>query len=535
LPIPAKVRFTLGALVFALVVFHCFFTGLDRCGFLGPDEPRYASIARDMALTGDWVTPRLNGVAWFEKPPLYYWSAAIGFRLFSSPEIAARTPSGVFALCAVLVLAFLAKRLNGASTAFAVAMMLPATVGMMGFARAAATDMPFAACLTLAMCASAYLLLEDAPAYPRICSAAFGVVLALAVLAKGPAAILLVGGSTALWAVASGNIARTFRLLRPTATLSFLAVVLPWYWQCAERNRDFLRVFFLEHNVDRFLTNRYQHQQPFWFFLPILLLAVFPWTLLLVPAVADGWHALRKTAWRKSPSVFFVSWVLFPLVFFSASQSKLPGYILPAVPPLVLLLARAISHDQDITPPARRTHLLWVALAFAALGFGFLLRDTITVGPRSAATLAYVQGLSQPLMLVGISLLVGGLAVAVVSKLQDSALGLSIAAFTFSIAVGIAANHVLPVLDRDISPRQLAFAAREAAPNAPLAVHNLPRSWQYGAEFYLERTLPEWSPEMLRPVWVLTSEKRSSDLPRESAPGLGTPRIYGGATIVRVE
>ncbi len=520
-------------MVFLLVVFHCFFVGLDRLGLVGPDEPRYAAIARDMALTGDWVTPQLNGAPWLEKPPLYYWSAAIGFHIFSRPEIAARVPSGIFALCAVFALLLMAKRLYGSATASAVALMLPATVAITGFARAAATDMPFAACLTFAMCAAAYLLLEDSPPHARICSGAFGVALALAVLAKGPAAILLAGGSTAIWAIASGRIRRSFRLLGPTATLSFVAVALPWYWQCAERNPGFLRTFFLEHNVERFLTNRYQHEQPFWFFLPVLLIAIFPWTFLVVPAIAGGWRALRDSAWRKSPALFFAAWVFFPLVFFSASQSKLPGYILPAVPPLVLLLARTMPGIQGPAPSHPHSPLLWVAIPLLTFGAALIL---LTRGAPQflPAVLRGNSGLATPLLLLGSSLLVAGLAVAAASWFRECTIGIALAAFLFSFSVGVAANHVLPLLDPQISPRSLALAIRALPAGSRVAVYSLPRAWQYGAEFYLEHPLPEWTPAIMHPVWVITTARGVPDLPGSNG-HTGSLAFHGPATIYRVD
>ncbi len=533
--IPSTLRATLITAVFVLVVFHCFFTGLATAGFVGPDEPRYASIAREMARSGDWVTPRLNGAPWFEKPPLYYWSAAIGFRLFRAPEIAARAPSGVFALCAVLGMLLVARRFYGAPTALAVGWMLPATVAMTGFARAAATDMPFAACLTLAMVAAGFLLLDEHPGHERSVAAAFGAALGLAALAKGPAAILLAGGSAALWAVASGNYRRVWRLCHPLAVLLFSAVALPWYALCAARNPAFLRIFLMEHNVERFLTNRYQHQQPFWFFLPILLIAVFPWTLLLVPALADGWRALRGADWRSSPSVFFAAWVIFPFAFFSASQSKLPGYILPAVLALVLLLARALISERDAATPASRTRLLWVSIALMAAGGAPFLRQVYTPRGQSFRALLDTPGLNPPLALLGICLLLAALLVTAANWMRRAGVGVGIAALLFSIAVGIAANHALPLLDSQISPRKIAFAARDGAAGAPIAVYELPRAWQYGVEFYLDHALPEFTPTMPRPVWALTSRHGVDELQRLGVQVAPTKVFTDRAILVRIE
>jgi 4-amino-4-deoxy-L-arabinose transferase-like glycosyltransferase len=145
-----------------VTLYFCYFHQLGVVGLMGPDEPRYAWIARDMAETGDWVTPRLYGRPWFEKPPLYYWGAAMCFKLFGVSEAAARSPSAISALLATLAMAWLAWRLYGAETARWLLLLLPTTVGMIGFSHAAATDMPFSAMLTIAMVCAA-VVLELAP------------------------------------------------------------------------------------------------------------------------------------------------------------------------------------------------------------------------------------------------------------------------------------------------------------------------------------------------------------------------------------
>src|SRR5438445_11068342 len=153
-----------------ITLYVCYFSQLGVIGFVGPDEPRYAWIARDMAETGDWVTPRLYGKPWFEKPVLFYWGAALSFKLFGVSEAAARLPSAVSALLATLALAWFALRLYGAETARWLLLLLPTTVGMIGFSHAAATDMPFSAMLTISMvCAAVVLGLtnENSPVIPQ--------------------------------------------------------------------------------------------------------------------------------------------------------------------------------------------------------------------------------------------------------------------------------------------------------------------------------------------------------------------------------
>jgi len=533
LPIPNPLRRAATPLLLVLVVYLCFFSGLHSFGLVGPDEPRYASIAREMARSGDWVTPRLNGTPWFEKPPLYYWSAAAGFRLFASPEVAARAPSGVYALCALLGILLLARRVYGPNVGRAAAFMLPACVAMTGFARAAATDMPFAACLTLAMVAAAVLLLDDHPPHARAWTAAFGAALGLAVLAKGPAAVALAGGSTATWAIATSNLRKSWRLCHPIAVVVFAAVALPWYALCAARNPSFLSVFLMEHNVERFLTNRYEHHQPFWFFVPILLLAVFPWTLLLIPAMADGWRGLRSAAWRQSPGAFFAAWAAFPFLFFSASQSKLPGYILPAVPPLLLLLAGSLVRETNGAATPKRTRFLWVSSVLMAGG----LAPSVYAYTASGSLLSSVfpAGLKSPMAAFGVLFFVGGIATAAAGQLHVPWRSAVIASSVFALTVGLAAYSVLPVLGPQISPRELAWEARDRAAGGSIAVFELPRAWQYGAEFYLERPLPEWSPALPAPVWTITTDQGFLDLARRGLRCVPLRPAHGRQLLVRIE
>ncbi len=378
----------------ALLILICLFGHLGAIGLLGPDEPRYAWIARAMAASGDWVTPRLYGQPWFEKPILYYWAAAFGFLLHLPAEWAARLPSAVAALAAAVAIGWLGWKHYGDDTGFerSPALLAPllfsTSVAAIGFARAATPDMLFSAAITLAMASAASVFrragalraAEAAPSdnrsdkVPLVC---FGVFLGLAVLAKGPAAVILAGGAIGLWALATTRWRAALRAAHPFAIAAFCVVALPWYILCALRNPDFLRVFILQHNFERYLTPEFRHPQPFWFFGPIFLLALLPWTVLLWPAAQEGLRAWRERSWKNSPGFFFACWAAFPVLFFSFSQSKLPGYILPAIPPFALLCAVALARGFQ---NGRRTALLlgvgtgvtWIALAL--FGWHFIRR-----------------------------------------------------------------------------------------------------------------------------------------------------------------
>ena len=367
---PAESRPTIpriAAIIWTLVIFAtlyvCYFTRLNAIGLVGPDEPRYASIAREMAESGDFITPRLYGKPWFEKPPLYYWSAALSFKLFGVSETSARLPSAIFTLLATLAMSWLAWRSYGAETARWLLLLLPTSVGMIGFSHAAATDMPFAATLTLALIPAAILLdlippkpiksldsspapqassthLISLPSSSLLASILLGFFLGLATLAKGPAALILSGGGVLSWAFFAKRWRVTLRLLHPATIVAFCLTSLPWYLLCAVRNPDFFHVFIIEHNFNRFLTPEFQHIQPFWYYTGIMLIAFLPWTALLLWALVAGASRLRRTV-PSSLTIFLLCWSIFCVAFFTVSRSKLPGYILPAVPPIGLLLRDA--------------------------------------------------------------------------------------------------------------------------------------------------------------------------------------------------
>ena len=169
--------------------------------------------------------------------------------------------------------------------------------------------------------------------------ALFGAFLGLGVLAKGPAAVILAGGAIGTWALATKKWRAAFRLAHPLGIAAFSVVALPWYVICAQRNPDFLHVFIFQHNFERYLTPMFQHKQPFWFFVPIAILALLPWTVFLIGSFQEGLRLWREKSWTASPGFFFACWGIFPIVFFSFSESKLPGYILPAVPVLALIVS----------------------------------------------------------------------------------------------------------------------------------------------------------------------------------------------------
>ena len=519
-------RTNLAALVAAaIVILFCLFAQLRALGLVGPDEPRYAWIARAMAETGDWVTPRLYGQPWFEKPVLYYWAAAIGFLMHLPAEWATRLPSVFAALAAALAIGWLGwKHYGGApnlerSPALLAPLMFSTSVAAIGFARAATPDMLFAASLTLAMaCASGILrragVLRGAANLTASEStgstgglALFGACLGLAVLAKGPAALILAGGAIGLWALATSQWRAALRLAHPAAIGAFCIVALPWYILCAVRNPEFLRVFIFQHNFERYLTPMFQHKQPFWFFGPITLLAVVPWVPLLIAVAQEGLRLWREKSWTNSPGFFFACWAIFPIVFFSFSQSKLPGYILPAIPPLALLLSVSAPRAFQKSRAAAISVPVGIGLVWLALAVYFFL---------AARSIPMMElGRFVPLLL-GEALIAFAVLLTLVLAIAGIGRNLSIVAAICSLCVvatlAVANIAVLPTLDAFVSARpQAALLQNDLRPDR-VFTYELSRASQYGLAFYLHREIPEWSPDDPGAALVLTSAKGFNEI-----------------------
>lgn len=485
----------------------CYFSHLGALGFVGPDEPRYAWIARAMAETGDWVTPRLYGQPWFEKPVLYYWGAALSFKIFGVSEAAARLPSALSALLATLTLAWLALRIYGAATARWLLLLLPTTVGMIGFSHAAATDMPFSAMLTIAMvCAAVILGLtrnDKTPILPRTPWAAlllFGFFLGLAVLAKGPAAIILSGGAVFFWAVFTKRWRDAFRLLHPAAILAFCATALPWYISCARRNPGFLRIFIIEHNFKRYLTPEFQHIQPFWFYVPVLLVAFLPWIATLLWSATVGLKAAFRKRSVNDTICFLLCWATFCVLFFSTSHSKLPGYILPAIPPIALLMARAI-----VEMPGSDSASFGIAhFVDAAIVFGLVVfMDLITREHIGAVSKLENAAVLVVLALAFVNLLSGMFAGALPAPLRTGIL-------VFPVLVAtLFANAFLPEIFRhDPSGRSIAHEVQQQRiPAKALSVSGMNRAMQYSLSFYLHEEIKSWDPQSETGGYLLTSSQ----------------------------
>ncbi|MEN3335304.1 MAG: hypothetical protein V7641_4669 [Blastocatellia bacterium] len=320
-----------------------FFFGLGRIALLGPDEPRYAEIAREMFTTGDWISPRLCGCLWFEKPALIYWMSAASYRVFGVSEFAARLPVAVAATLTVLLLYFVTRRVASQRMAFLTSLVL-ATCGMfIGYARVASPDMPLAAAMTVALLAG-FAATQASGRTRLIFWLGSFASMGLAVLAKGLPGVALVTLVFVIYFIWMRRVDLINWRELAAGTMAFLLIAAIWYAPVTTRHGwEFIHEFFIRHHFQRFTSNEFGHPQPFYFFLLIAIAGIVPWSAFLLPAIVHLKGLQPRRARRDALVAFAWVWAAVVILSFSFSGSKLPGYILPAFPALAIIVGDQIE------------------------------------------------------------------------------------------------------------------------------------------------------------------------------------------------
>ncbi len=489
--------------------------GGDQLGLVGADEPRYAQIAREMlaahsqachevnakmvprslrlddlrrsyhCIAGGTVTPILYGQPWLEKPALYYWRAMSFFKEFGVSDWSARLPSSS-ATFALIILIFLHMRRFRPGGHLDAALITASCVGIVSFARGASTDMQLAAPFCIGMLGW-YAWYETGKKFWLFDLYFFG---AVATLAKGPVApflalfiILLFVGLRREWAALR-------RTIWVPGILLYLVIVLPWYIAVQKKNPTFYRFFFLEHNLERFATNRYQHHQPIWYYGAVVLLALMPWTVIALRALIDSVQiSIAEWKVRHNPQrylghsragdafpEFLVLWALFPILFFSFSGSKLPGYILPSIPPLTILTADYLNRTRREGMPA---WLLWSHALLCGL-----LVFVLVLAPQHMKYETLVPSTAWMIAAVTSAVAMGAIVLLIIrrwgiSQTLNATLVPVLASLVFLL--GFHGKD----LDVNYSARPLATEMARQAPEIKLvAVENIKRDMDYGLAFY---------------------------------------------------
>jgi 4-amino-4-deoxy-L-arabinose transferase-like glycosyltransferase len=373
-PLPTVRRPLAGWLAgtFSLGWLALWFFGLNLRALAEPDEARYAEVAREMFVSGNWLTPKLDGFNFFDKPALQYWATSICYHLFGVHEWTARLWVALTAMATIAVTGWAGKRLYGTATGWLAAIVLGSTLLFFAGGHLNSMAMGVAAFMSIAVCVFLVANFDPQAAPHRVGLNLVGwASLALAVLSKG--LIGLVFPTLALLAFMLWE--RDWRIWRRMTMgwgLALAAVIAaPWFIAISLRHPDFFNYFFIQQQFTRFLVNEYDRYQPWWFFLAVTLAGLFPWVAFL-PLSRRGW---RELVAGSAAERFLLCWIAVILVFFSVSHSKLPLYILPIFPALALLIARRVS-------ALTRGALAWRLLGISVLALAAVVA-TLTLHPST--------------------------------------------------------------------------------------------------------------------------------------------------------
>lgn len=430
-------------------------------GLLGPDEPRYAAIGREMATSGDWVTPRLWGEPWFEKPPLAYWMSALAFRLGLNEDLAPRIPVALAGLAFLVFYYRTLRREFGAQAAWFATAILGTSAGWLAFTHVGVTDLPLTAAFSAAMLLSVPWIARG----ERRGLTAAGALLGLAVLAKGlvPLALAL----PAFWA-GRRRLKDWFRL---PPLLAFAIVAAPWYILVTLRHgRAFLDEFFLKHHFGRLYAETLQHVQPFWFYVPVLLAGLLPWTPVLA-------LLFRRKVYEDARARFLLAWFAFGLVFFSVSVNKLPGYLLPLMPAVSALCGLGLAQAGKARGALAAAAVLLAVIPLAAE----ILPPALVVG----ITHTQLAGTNWPAVAAALALAAWVWWEA--GRSRERAVAILVA----GAAGGLLLLQVqaFPVLDRQVSVR--AFWREISRDERGACVERVDRERRYGLSYYSIEPLPD--------------------------------------------
>ena len=410
-----------------------------------PDEGRNAEVAREMAATNDYVLPHFDGLPYLDKPIVYFASAAAVMEVLGPTETAARLPAFVFTLATLVVVVWFVRRRWGTDAGWLAALALATMPLVLAYARTTIMDSALAFCTTLA-------ILAFWDERPVLAWAAIG----LGAITKGPVAILIPLATLIPYSLITGQ---RLRRLFPLAGLAVFAVVaLPWFLAVSQRVPEFPHYVFVRETFERVTTKSFHRTAPFWYYLPIVPVAAFPW---IVPALAGlknwrwTWQARRVNPLAQE-SLFLTCWVLGPLLFFTLNQSKLPQYVLPLMPPFALAAARLLTRQASELPGGigvgHRTYsgiAAVLGIALVSLTKWLPVPISLTPGERAA-----IPGAA---LALGIALLISAVLVRYAGRPDHPRPALTVMGYALAvIAMPIVSGRLLAAVGEDRSSRTLA-------------------------------------------------------------------------------
>lgn len=323
------------------------FGSLDYRHLIPSDEGRYAEIAREMFMTGDWVTPRYNDYKYFEKPPLQLWATAIVYSVFGVGEWQARIWSALTSYLAILMVALTAWKLYGKQTGINTGLILASAPIWVVAGHFNSLDSALSAFMGISLCALLLAHRENITAHNQrnwmlVCWAS----MALAVLSKGLIGVVLPGLVWVIYSLCTRDWQRWQQLHIVKGLALFLLICAPWFILVSIKNPEFLSFFFIHEHFQRFSSTIHHRTAPIYYFIPLIIVGFLPWLAQLPGVVKISWQERKQDGFR--PNILILIWVMVIFIFFSVSHSKLPGYILPIFPALALLAGQALKRTHQI-------------------------------------------------------------------------------------------------------------------------------------------------------------------------------------------
>ena len=426
------------------------FAGLEYRGLFTPDEGRYADIAREMLDSNDWVTPRLNGIKYLEKPPLQYWATAGAYAVLGVDEWTARLWPAYTGFLGIALMAFAGFRLAPRSPWLPTALIAAGCWGYFLGGQFLTLDMGLTFFLTVAMLSFVLSRRPDvSPSAERSWMILAWAAVACAALSKGIVGIVIPGLALLVYIAVERDVSLLRRLHWVPGLCVFGAIVLPWFILVQQRNPEFFHFFFIREHFERFLLPKHHRPGPWWYFVPVLLIGLWPWTPSIPAALARAWRAPAQPGFKLDR--FLAIWAGVVVVFFSASHSKLPGYVLPAVPAILLLFAR---HYPYLSERLRR------APAVACIASGLVLTILAAALPALSALLSWTEFNAEYsiwLLAGGLTLSAAGFAALQLLRRSRQEASLAVVGLGSLLAVQIALSGT-HVLDEHYSSERLVEA-----------------------------------------------------------------------------
>ena len=375
-------------LILVLIYGLLLFGTLNYRHLIPSDEGRYAEISREMLVTGDWVTPRYNGYKYFEKPPLQIWATATAFNLFGIGDWQARLWTALTGFLTILFVGFTGARIYNARAGWIAALVLASSPMWVIGGHINSLDMGLSAFLVAALCSLLLAQTSRLQSGTRNWMWACWALMGLATLSKGVIGLAIPGMVFVVYSITAWDWKIWKRLYIISGTIVFLAITAPWFVLVAQRNPEFLEFFFIHEHLQRFTQTAHSRTGPIYFFIPLLILGFLPWVAQIPGAIGQAWQERNR---QFSSGWLLTCWFAVILGFFSLSQSKLPGYIIPIFPALALIVGNRLDRNLGFSNSLKLPWQLQTAF-FALFGIaGFFFLDQVSKQARPDEIEAYAQ------------------------------------------------------------------------------------------------------------------------------------------------